>query len=169
MDSTVWKARIDCHYWATERMLDSVAGLSAEQLAQPVVSSFPGIHVTLVHMLLSECFLISTLRQQPPEFPTPEEVPTVDRVREHWLRLRAQLREFVDQQTPETWVRTLSLNPAPDKELRLQAWQVLDELITHGTYHRGQITTMLRQVGGTPVNTDPIFFYGERLTPTGTP
>jgi uncharacterized damage-inducible protein DinB len=53
-------------------------------------------------------------------------------------------------------------------ESRLQAWQVLDQLITHGTYHRGQVTTMLRQVGRTPVNTDPIFFYADRTSPTRT-
>jgi uncharacterized damage-inducible protein DinB len=168
MDSAVWQTKVDCHYWATERMLDSVAGLSAEQLSHELVSSLPSIHVTLVHMLLSECFLLSTLRQQAPEFPRPEELPRVTHLREYWQQVRTKLRQFVEQQTPEAWMRTVTLKPSPDKELRLQAWQVLDELITHGTYHRGQVTTMLRQVGGRPVNTDPIFFYAERITPTGT-
>jgi uncharacterized damage-inducible protein DinB len=168
MDSAVWQTKVDCHYWATERMLDSVAGLSTEQLAQELVSSFPSIHVTLVHMLLSECFLLSTLRQQALEFPKPEDLPTVTLLRDHWQQFRTKLNQFVEQQTPEAWMRTVTLKPAPDKELRLQAWQVLDQLITHGTYHRGQVTTMLRQVGGTPVNTDPIFFYADRTSPTRT-
>jgi uncharacterized damage-inducible protein DinB len=34
--------------------------------------------------------------------------------------------------------------------------------VNHGTYHRGQITTLLRQLGATPVATDMIAFYREQ-------
>ena len=39
---------------------------------------------------------------------------------------------------------------------------ILQHLANHGTYHRGQITTLLRQLGATPVSTDMIGFYRER-------
>jgi uncharacterized damage-inducible protein DinB len=41
-------------------------------------------------------------------------------------------------------------------------WQALQHLANHGTYHRGQITTLLRQLGAKPVSTDLIGFYRER-------
>ena len=41
-------------------------------------------------------------------------------------------------------------------------WQMLQHLVNHGTYHRGQITTMLRQLGATPLTTDLIAFYREQ-------
>jgi len=31
-------------------------------------------------------------------------------------------------------------------------WQVLQHVVNHGTYHRGQITTMLRQLDAAPPN-----------------
>lgn len=42
--------------------------------------------------------------------------------------------------------------------------QVLYQTLTHGTHHRGQLTTMLRQVGASAerLSVDPFFFYGER-------
>ena len=40
--------------------------------------------------------------------------------------------------------------------------EVLQHLANHGTYHRGQVTTMLRQLGVKPVSTDLIVFYRER-------
>ena len=39
---------------------------------------------------------------------------------------------------------------------------ILQHLANHGSYHRGQITTLLRQLGASPVNTDMIGFYRER-------
>jgi uncharacterized damage-inducible protein DinB len=35
-------------------------------------------------------------------------------------------------------------------------------VINHGTYHRGQVTTMLRQLGAQPILTDLMHFYRER-------
>ena len=41
-------------------------------------------------------------------------------------------------------------------------WQSLLHVINHGTYHRGQVTTMLRQLGAQPILTDLMHFYRER-------
>jgi uncharacterized damage-inducible protein DinB len=41
-------------------------------------------------------------------------------------------------------------------------WQMLQHLINHGSYHRGQVTTMLRQLGRPAIATDLIVFYRGR-------
>jgi len=41
-------------------------------------------------------------------------------------------------------------------------WQMLQHLANHGSYHRGQVATMLRQLGCKPSGTDLIGFYRER-------
>ena len=42
-------------------------------------------------------------------------------------------------------------------------WQIVHHLVNHATYHRGQVTTMLRQLGATaPQSMDAIAFYRER-------
>jgi uncharacterized damage-inducible protein DinB len=44
-------------------------------------------------------------------------------------------------------------------------WHMLQHLANHGTYHRGQVTTMLRQLGAKPQATDLILFYRQRAAP----
>jgi uncharacterized damage-inducible protein DinB len=40
---------------------------------------------------------------------------------------------------------------------------MLQHVVNHGTYHRGQVTTMLRQLGAAPPkDLDLIAFYRER-------
>jgi uncharacterized damage-inducible protein DinB len=42
-------------------------------------------------------------------------------------------------------------------------WQMFQHLVNHGSYHRGQITTMLRQIKvAPPKSMDLIAFYRER-------
>ncbi len=46
-------------------------------------------------------------------------------------------------------------------------WQSMQHVVNHGTYHRGQVTTLLRQLGAEPVLTDLMHFYRERSVATG--
>jgi uncharacterized damage-inducible protein DinB len=41
-------------------------------------------------------------------------------------------------------------------------WQSMQHLVNHGSYHRGQVTTLLRQLGSQPILTDLMHFYRER-------
>ena len=41
-------------------------------------------------------------------------------------------------------------------------WQMLQHIVNHGSYHRGQVTTMLRQLGAQPPKSlDMVGFYRE--------
>jgi uncharacterized damage-inducible protein DinB len=40
--------------------------------------------------------------------------------------------------------------------------QLLQHVVNHGTYHRGQVTTMLRQVGAETVALDMLYFFREQ-------
>ena len=40
-------------------------------------------------------------------------------------------------------------------------WQMLQHLVNHGSYHRGQVATLLRQLGAKPNSTDLIGYYRE--------
>jgi uncharacterized damage-inducible protein DinB len=41
-------------------------------------------------------------------------------------------------------------------------WQMVFHLVNHGSYHRGQVATMLRQSGVTPPGTDLVTFYRDQ-------
>jgi len=38
----------------------------------------------------------------------------------------------------------------------------MQHLVNHGSYHRGQVTTLLRQAGARPVPLDMIYFFREQ-------
>ena len=49
-----------------------------------------------------------------------------------------------------------------NEERTAPLWTLVRHVVNHGTYHRGQITSMIRQLGGTPANTDLIGFYRQK-------
>ena len=47
--------------------------------------------------------------------------------------------------------------------MRSVFWEMLQHVVNHASYHRGQVTTMLRQLGAEPPpSQDLIAFYRER-------
>ena len=47
----------------------------------------------------------------------------------------------------------------------LESAQMLRHVVNHSTYHRGQVTTILRQLGVPPPSTDLIAYYRDAAPP----
>ena len=45
--------------------------------------------------------------------------------------------------------------------------QLMQHLVNHGTYHRGQITTMLRQIDAEAAALDMLYFFREQAQASG--
>ena len=46
---------------------------------------------------------------------------------------------------------------------------MLRHIVNHSTYHRGQVASMLRQLGAEPAATDLFLYYAERPQPAPVP
>jgi uncharacterized damage-inducible protein DinB len=87
----------------------------------------------------------------------PGESWTLASLREAWRELRRQWVEWVDSvEDPRARLSYQNLSGQP---FQVELWQVVFHVVNHATYHRGQITTMLRQLGYSPVPTDLHTFY----------
>ena len=56
---------LDFHYWARDRILAAVRGLTAEQFTRDMGSSFPSVRDTLVH-LYGGGGMVRALAREPP-------------------------------------------------------------------------------------------------------
>jgi uncharacterized damage-inducible protein DinB len=148
--------QVEAHYWAVDRLFESLAALTPEQFNQEVVSSFSSIRATMVHALSTETFLLGMLMDERPTIAKLDEIPTVEALKERWAEVRARVQKHVHDRTD--WDQLVSVR-FPQGSFDLPAWQVLHQLLTHSAYHRGQVTTMLRQVGGQPAKGDAIRYF----------
>ena len=77
--------------------------------------------------------------------------------------LERQMREVVERLGPagvERMIEYKDMRGAPRSEV---LWQMVQHVVNHGSYHRGQVTTMLRQLGASPPKyMDLIVFYREK-------
>ena len=85
----------------------------------------------------------------------------VARARRVWVKL-ADGREFECDRISGTSfsdVALLKIRTTKGEPYSHPLSEMMLHLVNHGTYHRGQVTAMLRQLGAKPLATDLILFY----------
>ena len=88
------------------------------------------------------------------------EFPDVPAVEAAWLVVEDQVRRFIAGLGEEGLGRAIDYRLLSGQPGRSTFGQMLQHLVNHGSYHRGQITTMLRQLGAAPPESlDLITYY----------
>lgn len=148
--------------WANARTLEACAVLAPDQLTQDLHSSFPSVQKTLAHMLGAEWIWNERWHGRSPAGP-PSWASEADfaSLRSRFAALDAELFDFVSSLQAADLARPLEYHNTSGDRFAHPLWQSLHHLANHGSYHRGQIATMLRQLGARPAHTDLIVFYRE--------
>ena len=155
---------VDYNYWGRDRALDAVSGLDAEKYTRDLGNSFKSIRDTLTHTYSAEWVWYTRWHGESPTSPIPmDRFPDLAALTTAWRELEGKIRAFIASQDDAGLARTMSyrlMNGQPGSSV---LWQMIQHVVNHGSYHRGQITTMLRQLGAAPPkSTDLITFYRER-------
>jgi len=155
---------VDFNYWARDRVLEAVAGLDAERYTRDLGSSFTSVRDTLVHIYSSEWVWYSRWQgMSPTTRPSTDDFPDVPSLVAAWRSLESQIRAFFHELGEEGMRREIDYRLMNGDPGRSAFWQMLQHVVNHGSYHRGQVTTMLRQMGAPlPKSQDLIAFYRER-------
>jgi uncharacterized damage-inducible protein DinB len=155
-----------CGYneWANRRFIECARTLSPSDFTRDLKSSFGSVRGTFVHLMHAEWRWVRYWKTEDRSGEmTQEEFPTLESIEAAWAPIAKELREFVDGLTNEK----LALIRKP-RTVELTFSQMLQHLFNHATFHRGQLSTMLRQLDAIPPRSDFHVFLSE-FTRTSSP
>lgn len=158
---------VDYHYWARDRMLDAVERLTPEQYDRSLGNSFGSIRETVVHLYGADWIWCSRWEGvSPASLPDPKGLfPDVASIRAAWTEHEQRVRAVVERLGEVGIQQPIEYRTTDGRAQAQPFWQLLQHLVNHGSYHRGQVTTMLRQLGAAPPKAlDLIAFYRERAS-----
>jgi uncharacterized damage-inducible protein DinB len=152
---------LDYHYWARDRLLEAIEPLSPEQFNRDLGSSFKSVRETAVHTYAAEWAWYSRWQGQPPAaLMTSDAFPDIAALRRAWVEHEARMRAFVEALGEAGITRVFEYKLLSGQPGASPFWQMLQHVVNHASYHRGQVTTMLRQLGAKPAKSmDMIAYY----------
>ena len=153
---------VDYHYWARDRVFTAVARLTPDQYVAGNRQQFPVRTRHARPHILGRLDLVSTLAGPVADgaHSTATDSPTSSRCATRGFELEHEVRAHVasrDEAGLSAVIDIRLLNGTPGAT---PFWQMLQHVVNHGSYHRGQVTTLLRQLGAAPPEPlDLIAFY----------
>jgi uncharacterized damage-inducible protein DinB len=158
----------DYNAWANRRAMEAASKLSTEKFIQSMGSSFSSVRDTLAHIYGAEWLWLERFRgRSPSSLPDAAQYKDAASLQERWNEHEARLLGFVRGLTQADLDCVLEYKTLKFGVYSNPLWQSMQHLVNHGTYHRGQVTTLLRQLGAQPILTDLMHFYRERSTAAG--
>jgi uncharacterized damage-inducible protein DinB len=157
----------DYNAWANRRSLDAAEKLTGEQFTRQMGSSFSSVRDTLAHIYGAEWIWLERFQgHSPSALPNASQFIDVQTLRNTWSVHEERLLKFAGGLTQSDLDRQMEYKTLKFGVYSNPLWQSMLHVVNHGTYHRGQVTTLLRQLGAQPILLDLMHFYRECATGT---
>ena len=149
--------------WADRRLLDACGALSNEQFTRNLGSSFSSVRDTVVHLYGAEFVWNERFQgRSPTSLLSAGPYADLASIRVKLEEMDQYYIDYVSKMTQQDLDRVIRYKSFAGDEFSNPLWQSLHQLTNHATYHRGQVVTLLRQLGAKPVSTDLIGYYREQ-------
>ena len=148
--------------WANNRVFQAVSALSAEQFTRDLGGSYRSVRDALLHIIAGEwgwlaywkepshsAAFLTDLKTRRDTLFNPDAFPNVALLLQKWADVEKEQAGFVNSLTNEALGKML-----PFRATQVRLAHLMQHLANHSTYHRGQVSLMMRQLGAEPVATD---------------
>jgi uncharacterized damage-inducible protein DinB len=157
----------DYNYWARDRQLEACAALNEEQFLRPMGNSFSSVRDTLAHLVLVEWVWHQRWLGKSPNKEDAGEYAAgtflnLAAVRDRWQAVEGTVRTYLAGLDDEALKRPLRYTNMSGELWTYPLGETLFHVVNHQTYHRGQITTLLRQLGAAAPSIDYLVKVDER-------
>lgn len=133
--------------WSNKRITDAILQISAEKIKQPLISSFPSIELTLLHLMNVEYIWWQRMKLVENLHVIEEKTLSIEQISHKLLELSLQWKNWVEKSTQAALEHEFVYRNSKTEQFKQPVFQTLLHLFNHQTYHRGQIITLLKNIG----------------------
>ncbi len=146
--------------WANNRVFESLSRIPDPEYLRDLKSSHGSLAGTMVHLIGVERLWLSRLVGKPESsLMGLQEAPTLKQLKSTWEDVAARMARFLAKLDDKGLQQVVSYMTTEGEKFSNSNEQILQHVVNHSSYHRGQIAAMMRQAGAEPVNTDLIAFF----------
>lgn len=134
--------------WATQRIADRIQELPEEKHLAELPSSFNSLYKTVLHMWDAESIWWQRMKlQERINRPSENFNGTMTDICNGLLSQSRQWEEWVSNASDLSLEHVFQYYTTKKELIKMPVYQMLLHVFNHGSYHRGQLINMLRQLG----------------------
>jgi uncharacterized damage-inducible protein DinB len=149
--------------WANQLMLDSILSLPEEKQKQELSSSFKSLYATVLHMLDAESIWWQRMKlQERITRPGDDFTGDMKELSNTLLHQNRQWDEWISNANEHQLLHVFHYQNTKKEQFKQPIYQMLLHMLNHGTYHRGQMVNMMRQLGAEKVPATDFIVWSRR-------
>ncbi|MDQ0229515.1 DinB family protein [Metabacillus malikii] len=143
------------HKWATLRILNHLNSYTDTFYHQQINSVFPSIYHTCKHMIEVDKLWLSRLTGDKPR---QTEIVTLEQLSQEYSKVLHDYECFLELNSD---TKQIAYTNSEGEYFINTVSELITHIANHGTYHRGNLSAMFRQLGKQSISTDYIYFLRE--------
>lgn len=145
--------------WANARTIASVEALTEEEYARNLGGGWPSVRDTFVHIgSATRAWRERFAGRSPDRLQTGADVPARPDAIALLRDADREIEAFVRETPAADRSKILAYVNLQGATKRVPYWAVFRHVVNHASYHRGQISSMIRTLGKDPKPTDLVFW-----------
>ncbi len=149
--------------WANDRTFEAASKLTSEQFTRDMGSSHASVRDTLAHILAAEWIWLERWNGTSPKaLFEPTDFPTIESIKTRLDEVEDGIDRLTNGLTDESLDNVVAYTNTKGEEWKYTLGHMMQHLANHSSYHRGQVTTMLRQLGADVIPVDLLYFEDEK-------
>jgi len=149
--------------WANDRIASACGAIDRATFDASSRGSFGSIRDTLAHIIWAEWVWLERWQHRSPahaDAPPMPDLPSIERVRRDVARGQ---QAFIDGLTDGRLVERIAYTNFKGERFEYTLGHMLQHVVNHSTYHRGQVVTLLRQANAAAISTDFLLWFDEGM------
>ena len=154
----------DYHVWANKKFFQRLKELPKDIYDQEIQSVFSSISKALVHIYMTDTVWLGVMQENSMEEIQASIAIAQDKTKDKSLKEMEKLFQSLSEEYQHLLNNVTDLDkeisPVHPKFGRLDTHfsELVQHVVNHGTYHRGNLTAMIRQQGYSSVSNDYVFY-----------
>ncbi|MGG1688938.1 DinB family protein [Heyndrickxia ginsengihumi] len=150
------KQLVRYHIWANQQLISHLKTLPSELFHTKVESVFPTLAETFGHIISVDYVWLSRINKEKPSKIQKWTFQTVAEVEKALSELKMKYKLMFQKEDDIT--RMVSYKNTKGELFTQTLFELIQHIVNHGTYHRGNLAAMIRQLGYQGTSTDYITF-----------
>ena len=146
--------------WAHKKIMDAVLSIPVEKQKAEMPSSFSNLEKTILHMWDAESIWWQRMKlHERLMIPSENFKGTTVEAVNGLLSQSALWEAWVNNVSDNMLEHVFEFRNKKGDQIKMPIWQMLTHVFNHGTYHRGQLVTMMRELGVTEIPATDFIHY----------
>lgn len=148
------------HVWGTGKQLDHLSELPDRVYTQEMQSVFSSIQEVFEHVWVVDALWLKRMQGEESPSIAGKSLPSIDAARAEFSLLHEKMMNYIRTvENPET-VRSFKTMKGIEMENTIE--EMIYTVVNHGSYHRGNVTAMHRQLGYAGIPYDYIYYLKDK-------